>query len=41
LEADLLGDPDIEKVTVVAGVGNIASLAALDGLTEDPELVDD
>lgn len=36
LKADKLGDPDVEKVTVVASVPGAANLAALDGLEEDP-----
>ena len=35
LDTDQLGDPDIEKVTVVASVPSAANLAALDGLEGD------
>ncbi len=35
LDAKKLGDPDIEKLTVVASVPGAASLAALDGLVPD------
>lgn len=37
IDAGQLGDPEIEKVTVVAGTGEFSDLAALDGLTPDPE----
>ena len=36
IELDKLGDPDIEKVTVVAGTGEFAELAALDGIGGEP-----
>ena len=35
LDANKLGDPDVEKMTVVASVPGAASLAALDGLVPD------
>ena len=38
IDNNRLGDPEIEKVTVVAAGKNLASLAALDGLEEDPEV---
>ncbi|GGO80025.1 hypothetical protein GCM10011348_15790 [Marinobacterium nitratireducens] len=41
VDSDLLGDPDVEKVTVVAAASNAAGLAALDGLTDDPGSHDD
>lgn len=34
------GDPDVDKLTVVAGVGEFRDLAALDGIGEDPSPVD-
>ena len=37
IELDKLGDPDIEKVTVVAGAGEFTELAALDGITPDDQ----
>ena len=40
LDADKLGDPDVEKVTVVASVPGAAVLAALDGLEGDPSSED-
>lgn len=36
IDAAKLGDPDVEKLTVVASVPGAANLAALDGLEEDP-----
>lgn len=37
IDAELLGDPAIEKLTVVAGTNSVKDLAPLDGLEEDPE----
>jgi hypothetical protein len=36
IEANLLGDPSIDKLTVVAGTKSMTDLAPLDGLEEDP-----
>lgn len=38
IDAGQLGDPDVEKLTVVASTPGASHLAALDGLTDDPEL---
>lgn len=37
VDADLLGDPDVEKLTVVAAAENLTDLASLDGLSPDGE----
>lgn len=36
LDADRLGDPDVDKLTVVTGSNQVNDLAALDTLSEDP-----
>lgn len=35
IDKDLLGDPDVDKVTVVSGNSDLAGFAALDGITPD------
>jgi hypothetical protein len=41
LDTGKFGDPDVEKLTVVAAVPGAANLAALNGLEEDPDIEED